>query len=115
MCTELPDGVTALLMTGGMDLKTQRMHGELEYEMMTGERMLVNFKSGGHCAIDTTPMNDGGETCGIRILTSYLKENGVLKNVDTSCMDDLKPLTFLDETAGNTRKVFGTADMYENK
>ncbi|KAL3669037.1 hypothetical protein V7S43_006322 [Phytophthora oleae] len=110
---ELPDGVTALLMTGGMDLQTRRMYGELEYEMMSGERMLVNFDDAGHCTTFTTPVNSGGATCGVRILASYVKENGVLKNVDTSCMDDLKPMKFSDNTV-DSQELFGTSDLYDS-
>ncbi|KAE9022674.1 hypothetical protein PR003_g3155 [Phytophthora rubi] len=109
---ELPDGVTALLMTGGMDLQTRRMYGELEYEMMRGERMLVNFDDAGHCTTFTTPMNNGGTTCGVLVLVSYVKENGVLKNVDTSCMEDLKPMTFSDITV-DAQGLFGSQDLYE--
>ncbi|EEY61178.1 serine protease family S33, putative [Phytophthora infestans T30-4] len=110
---ELPDGVTALLMTGGMDLQTRRMYGELEYKSMSGERMLVNFDDAGHCTTFTTPMNSGSTTCGVRILTSYVKENGVLKNVDTSCMDDLKPMKFSENVVG-AQELFGTSDLYES-
>ncbi|KAF1794705.1 Alpha/Beta hydrolase fold [Phytophthora cactorum] len=110
---ELPEGVTALLMTGGMDLQTRRMYGELEYETMSGERMLVNFDDAGHCTTFTTPMNSGGATCGVRILASYVKENGVLKNVDTSCMDDLKPMKFSDNTV-DAQELFATNDLYES-
>eukprot|EP00644_Phytophthora_capsici_P004545 jgi/Phyca11/506343/fgenesh2_kg.PHYCAscaffold_19_\ len=110
---ELPDGVTALLMTGGMDLQTRRMYGELEYEMMRGERMLINFDDAGHCTTFTTPMNSGGATCGVRILASYVKENGVLKNVDTSCMDDLKPMKFSDNIV-DPQELFGTSDLYDS-
>ncbi|KAK1945501.1 hypothetical protein P3T76_002549 [Phytophthora citrophthora] len=109
----LPDGVTALMMTGGMDLQTRRMYGELEYEMMSGERMLVNFDDAGHCTTFTTPTNSGGATCGVQILTSYVKENGVLKNVDTSCMDDLKPMKFSDNTV-DSQELFGTSDLYDS-
>ncbi|OWZ08592.1 Serine protease [Phytophthora megakarya] len=110
---ELPDGVTALLMTGGMDLQTRRMYGELEYESMSGERMLVNFDDAGHCTTFTTPVIGGGATCGVRILASYVKENGVLNNVDTSCMDNLKPMKFSDKTA-DPQELFGKGDLYEN-
>ncbi|KUF81490.1 hypothetical protein AM587_10017271 [Phytophthora nicotianae] len=110
---ELPDGVTALLMTGGMDLQTRRMYGELEYEAMSGEHMLVNFDDAGHCTTFTTPVNSGGATCGVRILASYVKENGVLKNVDTSCMDDLKPMTFSEDVV-DAQELFGTNDLYES-
>ncbi|GMF44267.1 unnamed protein product [Phytophthora fragariaefolia] len=109
---ELPDGVTALLMTGGMDLQTRRMYGELEYEMMSGERMLVNFDDAGHCTTFTTPMNSGSTTCGVLILASYVRENGVLKNVDTSCMDDLKPMKFSEITV-DSQELFGSKDLYE--
>ncbi|KAK1940936.1 hypothetical protein P3T76_007642 [Phytophthora citrophthora] len=60
-------------MTGGMDLQTRRMYGELGYEMMSGERMLVNFDDAGHCTTFTTSTNSGGATCGVQILISYTK------------------------------------------
>lgn len=106
----LPENVTALLMSGGMDLQTRRMYGELEYEAMSGDRMLVSFDDAGHCTTFTTPTNSGGETCGVRILASYVRENGVLKNVDTSCMNDLKPMKFSDKTV-DVQSLFGTSDQ----
>ncbi|KAK1929349.1 hypothetical protein P3T76_015101 [Phytophthora citrophthora] len=67
---ELPDGVTVLMMTGGMDLQTRRMYGELGYEMMSGERVLVNFDDAGHCTTFTTPTKSGG---------SYMRSDKVLR------------------------------------
>ncbi|CEG43838.1 serine protease family [Plasmopara halstedii] len=110
---ELPGGVTALLMTGGMDLQTRRMYGEVEYEEMNGERMLVSFDDAGHCTTFTTPTNGGGATCGVRILASFVKESGVLSNVNTSCMSELKPLKFSDAYV-DAQELFGTSDLYED-
>ncbi|KAF4316315.1 hypothetical protein BBO99_00002860 [Phytophthora kernoviae] len=110
---ELADGVTALLMTGGMDLQTRERYGELQYEAMSGEHIWVNFEDAGHCTTFTTPMLYGGATCGVRILTSYVKQNGVVKEVDTSCIEGLKPLTFSDNSMDG-EELFGTSDLYQN-
>ncbi|RLN64032.1 hypothetical protein BBP00_00003708 [Phytophthora kernoviae] len=110
---ELTDGVTALLMTGGMDLQTRQLYGELQYEAMSGEHIWVNFEDAGHCTTFTTPMRYGGATCGVRILTSYVKQNGVVKEVDTSCIEGLKPLTFSDNSMDG-EELFGTSDLYQN-
>ncbi|KAK1929345.1 hypothetical protein P3T76_015097 [Phytophthora citrophthora] len=86
---ELPDGATVLMMTGGMDLQTRRMYGELGYEMMSGERVLVNFDDAGHCTTFTTPTKSGG------------------------CMDDLKPIKFSGKTV-DSQEFFGTSDLYDS-
>lgn len=107
----LPDGVTALLMSGGLDMQTRRLYGELQYKNVKGDHMLVDFEYAGHCTTFTTPTTLGGPTCGVQILTSYVQKNGDLRNVDTSCMEDLYPLDFTGD-AELSLELLGTYDLY---
>lgn len=109
---ELRDGVTALLMTGGLDMQTRNFYGELEYEMLGGQRMLVDFEYAGHCTTFTTPTVSGGATCGVQILASFVQQDGELSQVDTSCMDDLYGLSF-EGGEGDALSTFGTMDLYD--
>ncbi|TMW63074.1 hypothetical protein Poli38472_005692 [Pythium oligandrum] len=109
---KLPVGSSALLMSGGLDVQTRRMYGNLEYELLEGDHMLVHFDYAGHCTTFTTLTRSGVATCGVQILASYVREDGVLLNVDTSCIDD----TFALDFHGDSRlaeELFGRRNLYE--
>ncbi|DAZ94721.1 TPA: hypothetical protein N0F65_012674 [Lagenidium giganteum] len=108
---KLPEGVSALLMSGGLDVQTRRTYGELEYNDLEGDRMLVSFHDAGHCTTFTTPTKSGG-TCGVIILASYVMANGVLADVDASCIDEVFPLKF-EGSGYEAHDVFGTTDLYD--
>lgn len=112
----LPDHATALLMSGGLDLATRWMYGRLEYDWLQGEKMLVEFEYAGHCTTFTTPVMTGGHTCGSQILASYVKNNGDLEKVDTSCVNDVYPLPFESTSATNqAEELFGISELYDDE
>ncbi|KAF1330468.1 Serine protease family s33, partial [Globisporangium splendens] len=108
---KLPKHASALLMVGGLDVQTRRAYGNLEYNEMEGDKMLVDFKYASHCTTFTTPMKNGDGVCGLQILASFVREDGVLKNVDTSCVDEVYDLVF-NESDHLASELFGTRDLY---
>ncbi|KAJ0412668.1 hypothetical protein ATCC90586_002298 [Pythium insidiosum] len=111
---KLPPGTSALLMSGGLDPQTRRMYGSLEYDLMAGNRMLVQFDYAGHCTTFTTPtIGDApSRTCGVQILASYVRANGVVTNVNTDCVGKTYPLDFNgDRYMANY--LFSTTSLYD--
>ncbi|GLD98879.1 hypothetical protein PINS_up007597 [Pythium insidiosum] len=91
----VPNGASALVVVGGLDFQTPSAFGTNEYRQFggdgdgDGQRMLVRFDFGVHGsgfmptdAKDTT-------RCGPSILASFVRENGDVTRVDTSCMASL--------------------------
>lgn len=108
---KLPKHATALLMVGGLDVQTRRAYGSLEYDELEGDKMLVDFEYAGHCTTFTTPTQSGDGICGMAILASYVRENGVLRNVDTSCVNDTYGLEFADSRS-KAEELFGIRELY---
>lgn len=108
---QLPENVTALLMVGGLDVQTRREYGREEFNDIDGDKMLVNFEYAGHCTTFTTPTKSGKGACGMRVLASFVRENGVVSNVDTSCVGETYALEFRD-SASQGEDLFGTRSLY---
>lgn len=107
----LPDSVSALLMVGGLDVQTRRAYGKTEFDDIEGDKMLVNFEYAGHCTTFTTPTKSGEGACGMRVLASFVRENGDVRKVDTSCVNDTYALEFRDSTLQG-EDLFGTRSLY---
>lgn len=108
----LPDNVSALLMVGGLDVQTRRAYGKTEFDDIEGDKMLVDFKYAGHCTTFTTPTMSGKGACGMRVLASFVRENGEVRKVDTSCVNETYALEFRDSTSQG-EDIFGTRSLYD--
>ncbi|KAF0720770.1 Aste57867_49 [Aphanomyces stellatus] len=108
----VPAKSTALLMAGGLDAQTERMYARAQYAAMTGDRRLIEFPVAAHCTTFTTRRVQGGNTCGVVILASYVAHGGDLNAIDTSCMNDIQKLTFDGRGAG-WLQYFGTDDAFD--
>ncbi|OQR97744.1 serine protease family S33 [Achlya hypogyna] len=109
----VPKGATALLMAGGLDPQTRRGYARDENRTMGGPHRLIEFPTAAHCTTFTTRTRAGGNTCGVKILASYVVGGGNLDAIDTSCMADLIPLSFTGAGAGWLR-YFGVTDPFED-
>ncbi|RHZ17990.1 hypothetical protein DYB37_006011 [Aphanomyces astaci] len=55
----------------------------------------------------------GGNTCGVKVLASYVVQDGVLDAVDTSCIADIAPVRFDGVGSSYPLAYFGTADVFD--
>lgn len=108
---KLPSHASALLLVGGLDVQTRRAYGAMEYKAIEGEKMLVDFTYASHCTTFTTPTTTGKGACGMLVLASFVRENGVLSRVDTSCIADTYKLEFKD-AENKAQDLFGTRSLY---
>ncbi|OQS00582.1 serine protease family S33 [Thraustotheca clavata] len=109
----VPEGATALLMSGGLDPQTERRYARAQNASMNGKHRLVEFPYAAHCTTFTTRMQSGGNTCGVRILASYVLNGGDVDAIDTSCQSEIIPLSFTGLGAGWLR-YFGVQDPFED-
>lgn len=108
---QLPAKVPMLLMVGGLDVQTRRAYGAKEYKDVVGDKMLVDFEYASHCTTFSTPTKSGRGSCGMLVLASFVREDGALHKVDTSCVADTYELAF-HESSAKAFELFGQRSLY---
>lgn len=114
----IPSHASVMVINGGLDFQTASLGGTVEYEGLQGEgdKILVEFDTGGHGA-GVLPATASDKTnCGFRIISSYVLGGGNVKKVETSCMKKLPGIDFADLRAITTANVaVKTADeLYDS-
>ncbi|OWZ02982.1 Serine protease, partial [Phytophthora megakarya] len=89
----LPSHTSVLLMSGKLDPQTPNKYAETLLNSLNSEKKeLIAFDYASHGTITTTPMvaNDmTSETCGMKLLASYVRNGGDLERLDKSCVDEM--------------------------
>ncbi|GAB9474176.1 hypothetical protein Gpo141_00011315 [Globisporangium polare] len=113
----IPSYASTMAINGGLDFQTPRSGGAREYEGLQGEgdKMLVEFDTGGHGAGVVPATASDKSRCGYTIITSYVLGGGDVSKVDTSCLKKLPAIDFADLEAINTRVAVTSADeLYDS-
>lgn len=101
--------VPMLMLAGGLDPATILRKQRLTKPHFTGAHQTwVEFPLAGHGVIGTSPTNQGF-SCGTAVMASFLRHPEAA--VDTSCLSDLKGLSFAGDAA-TTMTLFGTTDPW---
>ncbi|OWZ07433.1 hypothetical protein PHMEG_00020174 [Phytophthora megakarya] len=110
----IPSQASVLLMSGTLDPQTPTKYAEYLFKALKGtKKELIKFAYATHGAILSTPIMRGSpDTCGMRVLASYVRSGGDLEHLNTSCVDELPAfnLTVPDDIL---RKYLGTKDAYD--
>ncbi|KAG2764661.1 hypothetical protein PC129_g12738 [Phytophthora cactorum] len=89
----IPAQASVLLLSGKLDPQTPHKYAQYLLEALDGSKKeLVTFNYATHGTLWTTPMDeddDESETCGMRLLLSYVSSNGDLNGLDKSCLEEL--------------------------
>ncbi|OWZ11605.1 Serine protease [Phytophthora megakarya] len=89
----LPSQTSVLLLSGKLDGQTPNKHAEtLLHSLKSEKKELVVFDYASHGAVATTQMIAGdmsSETCGMKLLASYVRNGGDLEHLDKSCVDEM--------------------------
>ncbi|CAH0480388.1 unnamed protein product [Peronospora belbahrii] len=76
----------------GIVYESHYKHAESLLEALDGDKKeLITFEYALHGVIDSTPLSQGNETCGMKLLLSYVTNNGNLELLDKSCVDEMPP------------------------
>ncbi|KAL7680405.1 putative peptidase S33 tripeptidyl aminopeptidase-like, alpha/Beta hydrolase [Plasmopara halstedii] len=88
---KIPAKASVLLLSSKLDPQTPHKYAEYLLQAMSGRKELVTFNHATHGTLWTTPMDDSGEseTCGMKLLLSYVSNNGKLDKLDKSCVDQM--------------------------
>ncbi|ETV96992.1 hypothetical protein H310_09841 [Aphanomyces invadans] len=105
----VPNGTSVLGLAGKLDPVTPATHARRHFENMEGSnKRLLEFPVAVHGVITSTPVASirPGPPCAMVILAAYLRENGALASMDTSCIANVYPLRF-DISDAMAQRLFG--------
>lgn len=112
---KIPTHASAMVINGKLDFQTPLAWGTTEYENLEGEKIMVTFDYGAHCAgiVPTTSSDD--THCGYEIIASYVVNGGRVEHVNTTCMERLPAFDFADVNAINRTTGIESADeLYDS-
>jgi len=86
----IPPQASALLLSGKLDPQTPHKYAEYLLNVLDGEKKeLVTFDYASHGTVASTQMvadDPFSETCGMKVLASYVRNGGDLAKLDKSCV-----------------------------
>lgn len=99
-----------LMMQGGLDPATPFSNVSDFPDRYNGlHQTFVYFPLSTHNVLTSTPLEGGGETCGMSILLQFL--DSPEQAIDRSCVAEVNPIPFTVEDDLSTR-LFGTSDLW---
>ncbi|GMF22583.1 unnamed protein product [Phytophthora lilii] len=105
-------------MSGKLDPQTPNKIAKSLLSVLVGtKKELVAFEYASHYTVMTANLVAGdpsGETCGMKLLASYIRKEGDLNRLDRSCVDEMPAfnLTIPDVTLHD---YFSTEDAYDGE
>ncbi|GMF14182.1 unnamed protein product [Phytophthora lilii] len=100
----IPSQASVLLLSSKLDPQTPYKYAEYLLDALDGDKKeLITFEYATHGTLWTTPMDDNddtSETCGMKLLVSYVNNGGDLESLDKSCVGEMPafnitvPLTY---------------------
>ncbi|DAZ98917.1 TPA: hypothetical protein N0F65_001356 [Lagenidium giganteum] len=109
----LPNGVSVLLINGRLDMNTPAEFGEEQFATYnTTNKLLLQFKYGGHCTGMAGTTDQDHTKCTDKIMASFLLNDGQTSKVESGCMKNLPPLEFHNKNS--VARLFSKmTDVYE--
>lgn len=111
----IPTQASVLLLSSKLDPQTPHKYAEYLLEALEGSKKdLITFEYATHGTLWTTPMSDDdeSETCGMKLLLSYVRNNGDLDGLDKSCVGEMPALN-LTVPIGYLHYFLSTDEAYD--
>ncbi|KAI9905789.1 hypothetical protein PsorP6_013980 [Peronosclerospora sorghi] len=117
-CATIPTQASVLLLSGKLDPQTKYKYAEYLLESLKGDnKELITFEYATHAITYSTIMNASDafiETCGMRLLASYVKNGGNLARLDKSCVNAMPPFSLAIPPA-YLPVTMGTDEAYDGE
>jgi pimeloyl-ACP methyl ester carboxylesterase len=99
----IPSQASVLLLSSKLDPQTPHKYAQYLLEALDGDsKELVTFEHATHGTLWTTPLvsgDDSSETCGMKLLMSYVSGGGDLDALDKSCVPEMPAFSLTPPTA----------------
>ncbi|KAF1788238.1 Alpha/Beta hydrolase fold [Phytophthora cactorum] len=111
----IPDQASVLLVSSKMDTQTPHKYAESFLKSLKGDnKELITFDYSVHGALTSTLLETEVpeiETCGVKLLASYVSSGGDLDSLDKSCLDEMPEFNL---TLNDFHKIMlGGVDAYD--
>ncbi|KAI9905179.1 hypothetical protein PsorP6_013919 [Peronosclerospora sorghi] len=114
----IPTQASVLLLSGKLDPLTKYEYAEYLLESLKGDnKELITFEYATHGITTSTNMiadNPLSETCGTRLLVSYVDNGGNLARLDKSCVNAMPPFSLAIPPEG-LPEAMGTDEAYDGE
>jgi pimeloyl-ACP methyl ester carboxylesterase len=114
----IPTQASVLLMNGKLDPQTPYKYATALLGALDGDKKeLITFDYATHGTLWTTPLDpnaDYSETCGMKLLLSYVSNDGDLASLDKSCVGEM-PAFNLTVPLGYQHYFLSSADAYDGE
>ncbi|KAK1929815.1 hypothetical protein P3T76_014661 [Phytophthora citrophthora] len=112
----IPTQASVLLLSSKLDPQTPHKYAEYLLETLDGDRKeLITFDYATHGTLWTTPTvagDDSSVTCGMKLLVSYVSNNGDLDSLDKSCVSEM-PALDLNVPVDYLHSLLSTDEAYD--
>ncbi|KAE8963229.1 hypothetical protein PR001_g29443 [Phytophthora rubi] len=89
----IPTQASVLLLSSKQDPQTPHKYAEYLLDALHGDKKeLITFEFATHGTLWTTPLDESdenSETCGMKLLVSYVSSGGDLDGLDKTCVDNM--------------------------
>ncbi|CAI5714543.1 unnamed protein product [Peronospora farinosa] len=110
---KIPPQASVLLLSGKLDPVTPHKYAKSLMEALIGERKeLVTFEYAAISALLPYPINEDKDSCGMKLLVSYVTNDGDLTLLDKSCVEEM-PAFNMSPTDASLYFCLGTNDPYD--
>lgn len=112
----IPSQASVLLLSSKLDPQTPHKYVEFLFDVLDGDQKeLITFDYGSHDAVVGTPMvaeDPGSATCGMKVLATYVRNDGDLDLIDKSCVGKMSPFSLIVPDSYLT-SFLATNDAYD--
>lgn len=112
----IPAHASVLLLTSSLDGQAPLKNAALLAEALQGSaKALLTFDSGARGVLTASlqDTSDVTSSCGLEILSSYIRSNGALDVLNTSCMNQMVPVSFAI-TEAMSMQLLNVTDGYDD-
>ncbi|CAI5703756.1 hypothetical protein KXD40_008914 [Peronospora effusa] len=110
---KIPPQASVLLLSGKLDPVTPHKYAESFMEALIGEKKeLVTFEYAANGALLPHPLNEDKDSCGMKLLLSYVTNDGDLTLLDKSCVEEM-PAFNMTPADASLYFCLGTNDPYD--
>ncbi|UIZ24562.1 hypothetical protein KXD40_008481 [Peronospora effusa] len=110
---KIPPQASVLLLNSKLDEQAPQKFAKHLFKLLDGDKKeLITFEDSVHIAMISTHLGQGGETCGMKLLVSYVTNDGDLERLDKSCVDEM-PAFSMTPLLDHQHYFLSTDDAYD--
>ncbi|OQS02189.1 serine protease family S33 [Thraustotheca clavata] len=84
----IPSQSSVLMLSGLLDPQTHPKYARYQFNSFVGTaKRLFEFNYSAHGTVLNSPKSWNGTTCAISLIASYIRQNGEVSTIDTTCMN----------------------------